>query len=287
MQGPGSPVWRARLAGLLAAILIGCLAAAPVAAAPAADLWPRWLAHDPDATHTIDHSPWAQFLSRYLVQGEDGINRMRYGAVNGADRQALAAYIDGLAALPISRYSRDEQFAYWANLYNALTVRVILAHYPVDSVRDINISPGLFTRGPWGARLVTIEGQAVSLDDIEHRIMRPIWQDPRIHYMVNCAALGCPNLAPEPYLPDRLEAMLDQAARAFVNHPRGARMTGGGLRLSSIYRWYREDFGDSDAAVLGHLRVYAEGALARALQTVTAIDGHDYDWTLNAAKPDS
>jgi len=266
---------------LVAVLLIGAPASA--LAAPAAELWPRWLAHDPTSSATIDHSTWSRFLSRYLVPGEDGINRLGYAEVTEADRRALARYVDALAAEPISDYARDVQIAYWANLYNALTVQVVLDHYPVGSIRDISISPGLFSRGPWGKKLVTVEDEALSLDDIEHRILRPIWQDPRIHYLVNCAALGCPNLALEPYTADRWDAMLEAAARDFVNHPRGARVENGRLHVSSIYHWYKEDFGDNDAGVIGHLLRYAEGDLADGLRSVTRIDRHSYDWMLNEA----
>jgi len=288
---PGTPhaqgAGRACLA--LAAVVLALLfAAGPgkvALAGPAAELWPRWTTHDPGSRATIDHSAWAGFLSRHLVRGEDGITRIRYGAVDASDRDALNAYLEGLVALPISTYRRDEQLAYWANLYNALTVRVMLDHYPVESIRDINISPGLFSRGPWGRKLVSVEGEPLSLDDIEHRIMRPIWQDPRIHYMVNCAALGCPNLLPRPFTADRLNAMMDMAARDFVNHPRGARFEDGRLHVSSIYHWYRTDFGDSDEGVIAHLAAHADGDLARDLRSASRIHGHRYDWALNEAPP--
>ena len=144
-----------------------------------------------------------RFLAQHLRTGEDGIARIGYGAVSDEDRKSLDAYIAALAGHPGSRraLNRAEQQAYWINLYNALTVQVILDHYPVESIRDIDISPGLFADGPWGKKLVTIEGEAVSLDDIEHRILRPIWKDPRIHYAVNCASIGCPNLQAGPSPP--------------------------------------------------------------------------------------
>jgi hypothetical protein len=267
---------------LLAAILAIAMSAS-AAAGPAAELWPRWQAHAPDSTATLDHSAWNRFLSRYLVQSEDGINRVRYGAVSEADRRALDEYVDALEAVPISEYNRDEQIAYWANLYNALTVRVILDHYPVDSIREINISPGWLSRGPWGAKLATVEGEELSLDDIEHRIMRPIWQDPRIHYMVNCAAVGCPNLAPEPFTGERWDAMAEAAAIDFVNHRRGSRVDSGRLHVSSIYHWYKEDFDGDDLGVIRHLLRYADDRLLRELRPVTRIHRHDYDWDLNEA----
>ena len=174
--------------------------------------------------------------------------------------------------------------AYWINLYNALTVDTVLNHYPVGSIRDISISPGLFNRGPWDRKLVTVEGQALSLNDIEHRILRPIWHDPRIHYAVNCASLGCPNLANTAYDGSHLDAMLDAAARAYVNNPRGAAVHDGKLTVSSIYRWYEADFGSTDAGVIAHLKRYAEPPLAAALNGISAIADDHYDWRLNDAR---
>jgi len=255
----------------------------PARAAPSAELWPRWQAHDPASTLQVDHGSWAEFLARYRSLGADGVARVDYAAVDAQDRQRLEAYVARLARVPVSGLARDGQFAYWVDLYNALTVAVVLRHWPVDGIREIDISPGLFADGPWGAALVEVEGEALSLDDIEHRILRPIWQDPRIHYAVNCAALGCPNLAAEPFTPDNADRLLDAGARAFVNHPRGARATDGGrLVVSSIYRWFREDFGGSDAGVVAHLRRFAAGDLAARLDGRRRIDGHAYDWTINA-----
>jgi hypothetical protein len=167
------------------------------------------------------------------------------------------------------------------NLYNALTVQVILDHYPVDSIRDVDISPGWFADGPWGKELIAVEGTALSLDDIEHRILRPIWQDPRIHYAVNCASIGCPDLQPEPFTADGLDAQLDAAARAYVNDPRGAEVTGDGLVVSKIYTWFQEDFGGTDIGVIRHLRQHADAELKAQLDGVDAIADSRYDWSLN------
>ena len=119
----------------------------------------------------------------------------------------------------------------------------MLSHFPLASIGDINISPGLFVRGPWGAKILTVEGEKLSLDDIEHRILRPIWKDNRVHYALNCASLGCPNLQPTAYTSENSEALLDNGARDFINHPRGVSIQKGKLQVSSIYVWFQEDFG--------------------------------------------
>jgi hypothetical protein len=257
-------------------------AAAPALAGPEAELWQRWTAHDPSSDRRVDHDAWGALLSVLSREGPDGVRRVDYGAITGETRTKLDRYLETLQAVPVSQLARAEQFAYWVNLYNALTVQVIAEHYPVDSIRDIDISPGWFSNGPWGAELVTVEGAALSLDDIEHRILRPIWQDPRIHYAVNCASIGCPDLAPDPWTSEGLDARLDAAARAYVNHPRGARVEDdGGLVVSKIYSWFIEDFGGSEVGVLDHLRRHADTDLAAALAGRDGFDGTAYDWSLN------
>ncbi len=253
-------------------------------AAPRAEPWPRWEAQAPMSKLGIDHGAWNHWLATYVVAGSDGINRVRYGQVSAADRRALSDYLRAMQAIVPSRYRRSEQLAYWINLYNATTVNVVLEHYPVKSIRDIDISPGLFSTGPWKKKLLTVDGTELSLDDIEHRILRPLMRDPRVHYAVNCASLGCPNLQPRAFSGARLDEMLDQAAREFINHPRAARVDDDGkLRVSSIYDWFVSDFGGSETGVLAHLRQYAAPALARVLENRREIDGYTYDWRLNDA----
>jgi len=270
------------LISLLVTSVIFQFLIAPAHAAPKSDLWPRWQRHNPTSSKTIDHGLWGTFLRNYVVTSHpSGINRVRYDTVTSDDRGRLKRYIDFMQTLSISRYNRNEQKAYWINLYNALTVHVILSHYPVQSIRDINISPGWFSRGPWGAKLITIEGEKVSLDDIEHRILRPIWRDNRVHYALNCASLGCPNLLPLPYTGQNLKLLLDQGAREYVNHSRGVSFKNGRLQVSSIYIWFQEDFGESTEGVLAHLRQYASGRLAETLQSYRGDLEHGYDWRLN------
>lgn len=263
------------------AALVFTLPSMTASAAPEAELWERWTAHDAASTATIDHSAWQRFLKANLVRSRDGINRMAYGRVTAADRGALARYLDALAAVPISRSTRDEQLAYWINLYNALTAKTILDHYPVKSIRDIDISPGWFSDGPWDKKLIEVENALLSLNDIEHRILRPIWSDARIHYAVNCASLGCPNLAPTAYNAETIDSSLTEAARAYINHPRGVSIEGGRLYVSKIYTWFVEDFGGDEKGVLSHLRRYANPDLAKKLAEFTASDGYRYDWALN------
>jgi len=269
---------------LLAVLLVLPLAAFTSAErlfAPSADLWARWQRHDPAATAVIDFGLWDDLLQRVVVPGTDGINRVDYAALAGGEAAALDRVVAELAAVAIGRYDRDQQRAYWINLYNAVTLQVVARHYPVASIRDIDISPGWFADGPWDAELVSVEGEALTLNDIEHRILRPIWQDPRLHYAVNCASLGCPNLAARAYSGEVGEAMLEQAAHDFVNHPRGVNLSAGRLVVSKIYDWFLENFGGSSGSLLAHLRYYAAPPLAASLDAHDEIDGTAYNWLLN------
>jgi len=256
--------------------------------APKAELWARWQKHDPANKQKIDHGAWDKFLKQFVVAPHpSGINRVRYQAVTAVDLKGLKSYLQSMQGLAISTYNIAEQKAFWINLYNALTVDVILSRFPVASIRDINISPGLFERGPWGAKLSTVEGEKLSLDDIEHRILRPIWKDNRIHYAVTCASLGCPNLQPVAYTAENTDKLLEQGAREFINHPRGVSIQKDRLQVSSIYVWFQGDFGRDAEDLMEHWQEYASPALAEALEKYSGGLNHDYDWRLNGieAKP--
>ena len=260
-------------------------ASAPAAAAPIAierQFAPksslvdsRYEAADEASAVMVDHAAWRRFLDAYVVEGPTGINLVRYKAVTPEDKAGLVAYIVALEATDTSTLSRKEQIAFWFNLYNAATVKLILDNPGIASIQDI--------KKPWDTPVATVRGRALTLNEIEHGIIRPVAKDARIHYAVNCASMGCPNLAREPFTGSGLDAALDEAARAYVNHPRGVSVAKGKVRLSKIYGWYRDDFGENDAAMLDHIRQYAAPALAEGLTGVKKPSGYDYDWSLNAA----
>ncbi len=263
-------------------ILSGPAAIPEAYGVPAAELWPRWQTHDPNSAVIVDHADWGLLLKRYVVANHpSGINRFRYSSVSAGDRQALKNYLRMMQAVSVSALNRNEQKAYWINLYNALTVDVILDHYPIKTIRDIDISPGFFSNGPWDAKLLTIEGQKVSLNDIEHRILRPVWRDNRVHYAVNCASLGCPNLQPQPFTSHNLDMLLEKAARDYINHPRGLSFPSGKLRISSIYVWFKEDFGGSEEGIILHLEKYLTPEKLEELAAAQKKMSHHYDWDLN------
>lgn len=236
---------------------------------------------DPDAAYDA-------LLGRYVNPSADGVSRVDYARWHNSpdDRRALDNYVTEASMRRPSTMPRDEAMAYWGNLYNAITLKVILDRYPVATIRDIKsrgswLDPKAYT-GPWREPRVTVEGRKLSLDDIEHAIMRPTFKDPRVHYVVNCASYGCPNIMNRAWRAATLEADLDAAARAFVNHPRGVTvLPTGELKVSSIYKWFIQDFGGNDAGLLAHFKKYANPALLARLTSRTAIASDTYDWSLN------
>jgi len=263
-----------------------------VHSAPKSDLWPRWQSHNAENSELIDHSAWQIFLDNYLVSNPlntesstiAGINLVRYAAVSKEDRGLLNNYLKKLESTAVSSFSRPQQRAFWINLYNASTVNLILEHYPLESITKISFS--FFSFGPWDEELLTVEGEELSLNDIEHRILRPIWRDPRIHYALNCASLGCPNLLPQAFTELNTESLLEQGARDYINHPRGADVQDDSIILSKIYEWYQADFGGDEEGVLLHLQQYSTKERLKSLNAEELEIDYQYDWRLNAADTD-
>ncbi len=249
-------------------------------AAPKSEYWEMWDRHNAANDASIKHSAWDEFLANYLTEDAQGTALVRYAEVTGEDKADLEAYIASLSNIDPRRYSRPEQMAYWFNLYNALTVNLILENYPVKSIRKIG--KGFFSFGPWNDEIVTIAGQELTLNDIEHRILRPIWQDKRIHYGVNCASIGCPNLLTQAFTAANLESQLELATRTFINQKKAVQFDGRQLVLSSIYDWYGEDFG-SWPDLRTHLLEYLKTSDKARLQDYDGDIDYEYDWDLNDA----
>lgn len=239
-------------------------------AAPRKDLWIRWQVNNPLSKRKITYPEWASFLKKYVFTNKDNINLVAYSRVTEADKRMLHRFLRRMAHIRINLYNRRQQEAYWINVYNALTVDVVLRHYPVNSIRKIRIS-GLFSAGPWGAKLIKVEGVSITLNDIEHRILRPIWNDQRIHYALNCASMSCPNLQKVPFTPTNLETLLNKGAHAYVNSPRGTDLQDGKLTVSSIYYWYKADFGGTDDDVIDWMEIFANPVLRTQLKFVKMI----------------
>lgn len=242
-----------------------------------------WTKHDKASTITVDHAAWNAFLSKYVRTDGRGINRVRYGGVTSADKSALNGYLKDLQAVDVTKLNRNEQFAFWVNLYNATTVSIALQNYPIKSIRDVKKSV-VDLVGPFNDKVAKVNGKTLTLNTIESGIVRPIWKDPRLHYVFNCAAVTCPNLGKKAYQGAKLEQQLNSAARSYVNDPRGVKVDGDKITASKIYFWYEGDFGGNEKAILSHLAKYANADLKAKLKGKTSIQKYAYDWTLNDAR---
>lgn len=246
------------------------------------NLWPKWDAHNPLSQAVISHKEWQEFLERCVITNAEGINLVDYPHLSETDLDTLKHYITRMSQINIKNYNRNEQLAFWINLYNALTVQIVADYYPVDTVEEVNISPGLFSAGPWGAHLVTMLGTQLSLDDIQNRIIRPIWNDPRTLYAVNDATIGAPNLSKHAFEGATIDSQLNMAATEYINSLRGLQVIEGKLILSKLYDWYIDDFGGSEPDLITHLLHYAKEPLRNGLQHVNSVNSYIYNWHLNS-----
>jgi hypothetical protein len=252
-------------------------------ATPAAEMWSIWNTSRESSPAAIDHAEWQWFLDQYVTPGDGGINLVAYRDITAADRQRLQSYLKALSQIDPRDYARAEQLAYWVNLYNALTVEVIATHPAKSSI--LRMGEGLFSVGPWNDDVITIAGIDLTLNDIEHRILRPIWNDRRIHYALNCASIGCPNLDRQAYTRGNGEQLLSANEIAYINHRRGVEFDERGrLVVSQIYEWYGADFVPDSVehreGLLGYLASH-HATLSDKLNTYEGRIRYAYDWTLN------
>ena len=267
---------------LVALVLCSALLAAGCGA-PEPEEIAGWDASDETRVDHIDHSAWQDLLDDYVAPDATGVNLVDYEALaaDAGDAEKLAGYLDYLESLDPRSYNRAEQMAYWINFYNALTVKVVLDAYPVETIRDIHEGVVPYT-GPWDDVHAAVAGEDLTLNHMEHGILRPIWQDERIHYAVNCAAYGCPHLLATAFTAGNTEELLDAGARDYVNNPRGVDIVDEDfIVVSSIYDWYTEDFGNTEESVKEHLIEHAGDDLASFLEGFEGFIEYDYDWSLN------
>jgi hypothetical protein len=246
------------------------------------NLWPLWEVNNPLSQETISHAYWQEFLDARVITNDEGINLVDYANLTKDDVRLLKIYIANLSRVNINNFNRAEQLAFWINLYNAVTVYTVASYYPVGSIEEINTSPGLFSIGPWGAKLVTINNIPLSLDEIQNRIIRPIWNDSRTHYAVNNASIGAANLSKQAYRGNLLEAELNEAAFRYINSLRGVQIIEGKLIVSKIYEWYNEDFGVTKQNIIIHIKQFAKEPLKQQLRHINTIDNYIYNWHLNS-----
>jgi Protein of unknown function, DUF547 len=224
-------------------------------------------------TEDFDWSPWETLLKAHMITGKkNGVeaNLVDYRAIREAPEfrqigQALDHYN------PDNLTGKDKM-AFYINCYNYFAAAMIIHNWPVESIRDI----GNFFWPVWYQTAGRINGQSVTLNQIEHEILRPMG-DPRIHFSINCASLSCPNLRNEIYSSDRLEQQLeDQTRRFLIDNSKGVTIQGNRLMVSQIFEWYEEDF-TNDHGILGFIRKYRE-----IPAVISEVDYIPYNWQLNA-----
>ena len=243
---------------------------------------------------TFDHShaAWSALLKKHVVLVDGGkASQVRY-AEFARDRAALKAYLDRLSAVAEADFrgwTKPQQMAFLINAYNGYTVELILANYPLKSIKDIGSD--LFNNR-WKKKFFRLFGRDSYLDRIEHeRLRKPgAYDEPRLHFAVNCASIGCPMLREEAYVAERLEAQLEEQARRFLSDRSRNRFVGGPnggrLEVSKIFDWFKEDFGVRERFFAKYAAQLADGAGQQKL----VADGRapisflDYDWSLNDAR---
>lgn len=229
----------------------------------------------------FSHADWDRLLKSYVVSDASSQTYVDYARwhASKSDRAALDKYIEALASAKIDQMPDADKWASWINMYNAVTVDLILDNYPTKSIRRIKPHP--LAIGPWKTEGVEIDGKFHSLHYIEHRILRDQWGDPRLHYAINCASYGCPNLMSDAWTGATLEAQLEQSSIDFINHPRGVRVDDDGrITLSKIFKWYKKDFGQNNEEIKAHILRYASPELAAKVKK-GRIARHAYGWELN------
>lgn len=226
----------------------------------------------------MNNGPYSDLLRMYV---KDGL--VDYGGL-AADREGLDTYLAQMSLVDPKALSRDSHMAFYINLYNAATLRLIVDHYPVQSIKNI----GSFFSSPWKLKVVSLHGEMVTLDHIEHDIVRPQFNDPRVHFAFNCSALSCPELLGVPFVGTTLDSQLESAVKGYINDGKNNYLDGTTLYVSKIFSWFSDDFPDD---FVSWFTGYAQGNLKKALEQLEA-EGRrpqvrylKYNWGLNKQGP--
>ena len=258
---------RASLGFVLVALLIA-LAGPAIAAAPP------------------DYKTWGELLSKYY----DPAKGMNYKALKAQDKPALDELRRQLAQVDVQALSRQDQLAYWINLYNVNVVAIVVEGYPVESIRDLSTDP-LIRLNVFKKDVVDTKRGKVSLNDIENDQIRNGFKDPRIHFAINCAARSCPPIRTEPYVGSRISEQLDDQVRKFLNGPNGVRLGKKGstlvVHVTKIMSWFGEDFQRWwSVDPIGFVVRYVSSEKRKQIESAAnqiAVEFDDYDWKLNDA----
>ncbi len=238
-------------------------------------------------TVSFDPSVYTRLLETFV----DERGWVDYAGLKARGGAWMEILLRGLEETDPGAMNRKQKMAFYINAYNLFTLKLISDHYPVGSIRKIPGVSGMAGNGQWKKKLWTLNGEKISLDEIEHNVLRPMG-DPRIHFALVCASRGCPPLARTAYKEEALDEMLDDQARRFNQDPRGLRtvMEKGLfqekpiLELSAIYKWFREDFLGGSQSLPDYVLPFAadgDRAFIRANREKLRVRFMDYSWKLN------
>lgn len=212
----------------------------------------------------VDHSLWNALLKKY-VSASGKVNYK--GFIN--DKVALQSYLDLLSEkIPANDWSKNAKLAYWINVYNAFTVKLIVDNYPLKSINDIN--------NPWKTKFFSLQGKKYSLEEVENDILRKM-NEPRIHFAINCASFSCPNLLNQAYTSSKLESQLQTVTKSFINDTTKNKITSNEIKISEIFNWYAADFKTSNTSIIDYLNKFS----TIKIDDNAKVSFMNYDWSLN------
>lgn len=216
---------------------------------------------------SLSHDKWAKMLNQYVTEN----GNVNYDGFKESESQ-LDQYLNHLKSnAPKDNWSKEHSMAYWINAYNAFTIKLILKNYPLKSIMEINSGKA------WDLQFIEIGGKKLSLNDIEHNILRKRYKDPRIHFAVNCASVSCPKLVNRPFLATTLQVQLESAAKQFVNNAKKNSISADKIQISKLFEWYSGDFTDGQS-LIAYLNKYSK----IKINPKAKISYMAYDWNLNS-----
>lgn len=222
-----------------------------------------------------NHQPFTVLLSKYVIGDQVDYNGLQ------SDSVSLNSYLSILSNNgPSDSWTKNARLAYWINAYNAFTLKLIIDHYPVSSITDLH--PAIYIpmmNTVWHQKFFKIGGIEMSLDEIEHSILRKEFNEPRIHFAINCASVSCPPLRNEAYTPDDLEEQLNEQAKQFINDSKRNRITIDEIEISKIFSWFAKDF-KKEGSLINYLNKYSNTPISESAD----INYMYYDWSLNDVK---
>ena len=224
-------------------------------------------------TRPVSYETYTELLQNHV--NEDGM--VDYKSMYD-DRQKLDNFLNKLASRPPSgKWSDSEKLAYWINAYNAFTLQLILDHYPVQSIKDIGSLLQIpYVNSVFDIRFIEINGKKMDLNYIEHQILRKEFEEPRIHFAINCASISCPPLRREAYEASELDQQLTSQAKLFIQGPEN-KITPDRIKLSKIFSWFKKDFTQNMS-----LTEYIDQYTPVSVNNNATIQFGDYDWSLNS-----